>query len=356
MAGGSGKALRSAAEASAGVARRPAAEPSKAAAHATGGDAPALPAWALSLTPRVLGTKRVPLDDAGAMVAELTVREGADSSIVSVELHGLERWSEATLGEASEAMIGLSLEELAKAPFAAPVRLWNFLPGICEPIGEGLDRYRVFNMARHRVFTERFGAGAVKGGALPTASCVGHRGRTIAVHAMGGREDSTPIENPRQVPAFAYSKKFGPKPPCFSRAGLAVFGTRRLLLVAGTASVLGEESMHAGDLGAQLRETMVNLRAVVGAGLGRGPQADDRSSAGGRGDPSGTRHVVVPEGPGLDRVLATRVYCRDAGVMRWMREHLPVELRARELEFILADICRDELLVEIEIVVDAGRG
>lgn len=299
-----------------------------------GCDAPPVPAWALSCVADGKTFEGVACDGGrGGCEIEVCVRSGAGATLVGVTLDGVERWTRASLDAAVGRMVGVSLDVLRRSAHPEPVRLWNFLPGICEPMGEGLDRYRVFNMARHRVFASVFGEGAIRGGRLPTASCVGHAGRSIAIHALGASAASLPIENPRQVPAFAYSAKFGPRPPCFSRAGIARVDGRRLLLVAGTASVLGEESVHAGSIELQCRETMVNLETVIGAGRGH---ADRRWSEG---------------------LTATRIYYRSERERPRLAQFLPREMvEGPQVEMIRADICREELLVEIEVVVDLDHG
>lgn len=298
-------------------------------------DAPAVPAWA-----RGLAAGEVFADDHRSEVmpgleASMTITRGADAALVSVSIDGVDDWTHESFHNASRALVRLSLEGLQGTGFEHPVRLWNFLPGICELIDGDLDRYRVFNMARHREFEQRFGTAALRDGSLPTASCVGHAGRSIAVHALGAREASRAVENPRQVPAYAYSNKYGPKPPSFSRAGIASFGSRRMLLIAGTASVLGEDSVHDGSLREQCDETLVNLRAVAMSG---------KQAAG---------SVGVPESSALNGLCATRVYYRHADHLSWLRENLDrTLLGCRDIEFVQADICRDELLVEIEAAID----
>ncbi|MBC7772602.1 MAG: hypothetical protein H7210_08930 [Pyrinomonadaceae bacterium] len=311
----------------------------------TGSDAPGVPRWAMEMVGEITSVRRVALQpaahagQAARSECEVVVHVGRDAVLASVKVDGVNDWSAASLEAAVEEMVGLSLEGVHGTGFAAPVRLWNFLPGIAMPIGDGLDRYRVFNMARHRAFAERFGEAAIREGRIPTASCVGHHGLTLATHALGVRGTCSPVENPRQVPAFAYSRKFGPTPPCFSRAGLVSLQGRRLLLVAGTASVRGEESVHAGSLDAQLRETVVNLRAVVRAATQ--PACAFRES---------------DAGAALKGVLATRVYYRRSGDLALIARLLPSELaQGADVEYVHADICREELLVEIEIVVDVDR-
>ncbi len=305
---------------------------------------PPVPAWATDLTSTATVSKTVKLSFAvGSQSAEsicqLIVRTGPDAALVSVVLENVSDWTVASLDAAVFEMIGLSLQTLGETAFAKPVRSWNFLPGIGAPIGNGLDRYRVFNMARHRAFGEWFGAAAVVDGQIPTASCVGHHGLTLSIHMLGAKSAGIALENPRQIPAFAYSQKFGPRPPCFSRAGLVVIENTQLLLVAGTASVRGEESIHNDSLESQLQETMVNLRAIVSEG---------RCA-------SGLVQKTRNDQP-LAGVLATRVYYRRPEDLEWLEQNLPAELVAgAEVEFVHADICREELLVEIEIIVDVTR-
>jgi chorismate lyase/3-hydroxybenzoate synthase len=210
------------------------------------------------------------------------------------------------------------------APY--PVRMWNYLPGIHDAMGPGQDRYRRFNVARHRAMSRRFGARAVARGDLPAASCIGHVGTDAVIHVLGAVAPGEPVENPRQVPAFAYSRKYGERPPCFSRATVARLGGRRVILVAGTASVLGEDSAHEGRLMEQATETLANLSAVVG-------RAREKAGAPGGWDLRDLAEVRVYHKREADRArLVGRL--ASLGPIEWVR----------------ADICREELLVEIEAV------
>lgn len=310
-------------------------------------DSPTVPGWAMSLSAGTMLSRRVTLQlqregSPSPVDCDIVVRTGRDAALVSVEVDGESDWTIESLDAAVGQMISLSLGGLRETPFGEPVRLWNFVPGIGEPMGDGLDRYRVFNIARHRTFCDWFGEAAIQQGQIPTASCVGHAGLVLSTHALGARSASVPVENPRQIPAFAYSSRFGPRPPCFSRAGLVELGGvdgDRLLMVAGTSSVLGEESVHDGSLEAQLRETVLNLRAVVAHARQTGGASRDGQLA-----------------PQLSGVRATRVYHRRAQDRHALERALPPELVAdADVEFVLADICRPELLVEIEIVVDVPR-
>lgn len=258
------------------------------------------------------------------------VRTGECASLVSVELRGVRGLSPAEFGVGVEALIGRGLGALAGTAAPYPVRVWNYLPGIFDAMGPEMDRYRAFNLARYRALGARLGADAVSRGDLPTASCVGHDGDTVVIHVLGAAAPGVPIENPRQVPAFEYSRRYGVRPPCFARATRASFAGRAMIMVAGTASVVGEDSAHAGNLESQTAETAVNLSAVLASARG------------------------LDEGS-LRGISAVRIYHADAGDRRSLERCLPPELTgAGDVEWVRADICRRELRVEIEVVADAA--
>jgi enamine deaminase RidA (YjgF/YER057c/UK114 family) len=142
-----------------------------------------------------------------------------------------------------------------------------------------------------------------------------------------------PVENPRQVPAYSYSTRYGPLPPCFARATVVPdpgSACDARLLVGGTASIVGEDSRHDSDAARQAIETFANLAHLLAAATGR--------PAGG----------VDEQGP-LDAFTDVRVYVvrvEDAARVRELvRSRFSPDAR---VEFAQADLCRRELLVEIE--------
>jgi chorismate lyase/3-hydroxybenzoate synthase len=205
-----------------------------------------------------------------------------------------------------------------------PIRFWNFVPGIGESMCANIDRYMVFNAGRYDAHAKWYGG---DGHSLATASAVGVTGSDLSIHCLATEEPGMQVENPRQKPAWQYSARYGPLPPCFSRATIATFGKRRHLLIGGTASVVGEDSRHAGDLDAQLDETLLNIESLVKAANGG---ATDRD---------------LP----LEGLVDVRVYITAAKheepVARILSQRCP---HARAIDVVVAQICRPELLVEIE--------
>jgi chorismate lyase/3-hydroxybenzoate synthase len=211
-----------------------------------------------------------------------------------------------------------------------PVRIWNFIPGILEPLGDLPHRYMEFNAGRFEAYEQWFDSRSNFALQLPTATGTGQAGRHLDVHCLCARHAGTPVENPRQVSAYRYSPRYGPLPPCFSRATRLSNGHGvDWLLVGGTASVAGEDSTHLGDLDGQLEETALNLASLVQSATGAPPDGG-------------------PE-PALARFEHLRVYHPRAGDAGYLREALGARFPAvARLELVSSDLCRPELLLEIE--------
>jgi chorismate lyase/3-hydroxybenzoate synthase len=227
--------------------------------------------------------------------------------------------------EASEAAYLGMLQLHADSPYRHVWRVWNFVTEIND--GEGDDeRYRQFCLGRARAFSGGHAALPVIG--YPAASAVGKKSgpRSLQVCWFAGREPGTAIENPRQVSAYHYPRRYGPAAPSFTRAMIA---PGSLLLVSGTASIVGHESRHVEDLDAQVRETILNLKVLMQrAGVSSGQSS-------------------VRLGP--DSLL--KAYVRSAEDGRQVERALAEQLGGGIPTLILAaDICRSELLVEIEVV------
>lgn len=226
-------------------------------------------------------------------------------------------------------------EQLDATACAHPVRFWAFVPGIHDDMGAGLDRYMAFNAGRYGAFIAHFGRATPFARSVPTASAVGVEGDRFLLYCVAADEPGLPVENPRQVSSYHYSRRFGPMPPCFARATLLRGpADRPVLLVGGTASVVGEESRHIGDLDAQARETFHNLASVVAAAVGCTRLEDMARSEIASRLASFRELRVYYANPADQRTLAGMVHAI-----------FPSHCR---IEWLPASLCRRELLVEIE--------
>lgn len=220
-----------------------------------------------------------------------------------------------------------------------PVRFWTFAPGINDNLGAGLDRYMAFNIGRHEAFAGYFGGTTSFGRSAPTATVLGVAGDRFLLHCLAADEPGVPVENPRQIAPYHYSRRFGPVPPCFARATLLIgHADRPTLLVGGTASITGEESRHIGSLEAQAVEVVHNLASVVASAAGRTLPED--------ADPIDIRSLLCA-------FREVRVCYTDpahrARLAEFVRARFSVQCR---VEWTHASLCRPELLLEIEGVAD----
>ena len=200
-------------------------------------------------------------------------------------------------------------------------RVWNYLADINLET-EGLERYRQFNIGRQQAFVEcRRGAT----GNVPAACAIGLVGGRLNIAFMAGATPAVPVENPRQISAYNYPAEYGPRSPTFSRAALVYPAGQEMLFISGTASIVGHQTVHVGDVVGQCRESMANIAAVVEAA-----NRLCRSPAFGLGE------------------LSYRVYVRHAGDFHKVRDTLKDLIGEAEAVYVQADICRHDLLLEIE--------
>jgi enamine deaminase RidA (YjgF/YER057c/UK114 family) len=100
------------------------------------------------------------------------------------------------------------------------------------------------------------------------------------------------------------------------------------LFVSGTASIVGHETIHRGDVVAQTRETLVNIKALL-----------DEANR------------IVGSGRYSMEGLKLKVYVRRASDLPAIQATLSASLRnATRILYLQADVCREDLLVEIEAV------
>jgi chorismate lyase / 3-hydroxybenzoate synthase len=213
--------------------------------------------------------------------------------------------------------------------FKRLLRIWHYVPAINELDDEG-ERYWQFNSARHDSFLARRHA---IDHTVPAASALGTpSGSPLVIYFLASATGIRTFENPRQMNAYHYPKQYGPSSPIFSRAALLTETSASPLLVSGTASIVGHETMHTDDVAAQTRETLVNIRAL----LNHANQS------------LGQEHFDLEH-------LAYKVYVRRASDLTMIAAAMHDIVGATgRAAFLQAEVCRRELLVEIEAVASSA--
>src|SRR4051812_27412727 len=78
-------------------------------------------------------------------------------------------------------------------PAKSPVRFWNHIPAIHEPMDAGRDRYMVFNAGRFAAFCQWYGGPETFANCIATASGVGHDGRDLVIHCLASTQPGVAI-------------------------------------------------------------------------------------------------------------------------------------------------------------------
>ena len=207
----------------------------------------------------------------------------------------------------------------ANSRFPHLLRAWNYFDAINRGAGDS-ERYREFCSGRVS------GLEGLPQAQYPAATVIGRRDGNpkLQVYWLAGRRPGIALENPRQTSAYHYPRQYGETAPTFSRAMLVA---PDLLMISGTASIVGHASQHAGSVAAQVDEILENLASLI------------------------TRaHALAPAlpssfGPG-SRIKAYVRNREDLPIVEdRLRAHLPRGIPPLVLH---GDVCRADLLVEFD--------
>lgn len=230
--------------------------------------------------------------------------------------------------------------EAAGAGFDQVVRTWIYVNRITAEQA-GRERYKELNRARTDFyagirFAGRVRAGTPPGTSFPASTGIGTGGDRITMACLAmqsSRPDVfiVPLENPQQTPAFAYQPLYSPQSPKFSRAMAVVQGHFITTLISGTASIVDSRTVHPGNADRQTRQTIENIENLVSA-------------------ENFARHGLPGAGATLKDVAKLRVYVKRPEDYETCRRAVEQALPGVPAIYLQADVCRPDLLVEIEAV------
>lgn len=201
-------------------------------------------------------------------------------------------------------------------------RMWNYLGAINQDNIRGEERYRDFCSGRSQAF-EAMNVGLEE---LPAATGIGLSSGGVAVFLIAHRHRrGVNLENPSQLPAYHYPPRYGRRSPSFARATVMEGTERTVLYLSGTASIRGHESVGQ-TVEEQLSVTIETINSLLDAARQRFPRLEN-----GRFE-SMKLYVRHPEDAAVVR----------EGVMRAFQ--CPLD----QSPLFIADICRAELLLEVE--------
>ena len=249
-----------------------------------------------------------------------------------------------TPGQSAEAfrlMAGILSSE--KMSVGNVIRQWNYIEGLLRLRRSGSlkrQNYQDFNDARRRFYDQgRFPAG------YPAATGIGQARGGVLVEfqalSPSGKFREVALSNPLQVDAHRYSQDVlvgdrtgGDRvkaPPLFERGKFLGRDGAGIIFVSGPAAVRGEATSPDDDVEAQTRMTIDNIRSLIS-------------------ESNLSRYGIENARP-AEQLSYLRAYVKRRADIPAVKSACRRLLGVEASHFLTADVCRDDLLVELEGVV-----
>jgi len=216
-------------------------------------------------------------------------------------------------GEQTTAMLRISESVLRRygADFNSVARTWMWLDDI-------LSWYEDFNQVRNTFFTEQGMLANGKKDRMPASTGVGLGPANRGHCSMDLVATLEPAASIRYIQAAGQQQSAFDYGSAFSRATRAVAPASEIVYISGTASIDAEgTTTHVADAPGQIKATIDNVRAVM-------------------------EQMHCPE----DKLVQVTAYCKNTQVER-VFNHYKHQMQWPWLT-VICDICRDDLLFEIE--------
>ena len=236
--------------------------------------------------------------------------------------------------------------EAEQLSFSDIVRQWNYVEGILEKQtqNDGVrQNYQIFNDVRSVYYAKSdFNNG------YPAATGIGMSTGGIILDFIALKPNNSvniiPIKNPRQIDAHQYSEEvLVGKPieeitqktsPKFERAKFTSISNIGQIYVSGTAAILGQKSESAQAIKEQTVTTIENIENLI-----------SQSNL--------YDHDIKANSRPL-KLTYLRAYIKDEKDVEIVKDICEKYYPDLPAVYLISDICRDDLLVELEGVAEWG--
>lgn len=221
------------------------------------------------------------------------------------------------------------------------VRQWNYVENITmldDVEDKQLQNYQIFNDIRTLFYNK---SGFVNGYPAATGIGIENGGCSVEVIALKQKNENTvfPITNSLQVDAHNYSENVlvgnaiaevkKVSTPKFERAKAMYINDFGLLFVSGTAAIVGEQTVFQDDVKKQTITTIENIEHLISV------------------NNLIKNKITVRSHPEL---INYRVYLKNKSDYKTVKLLCDAHFGLKKCIFVKADICRSNLLVEIEAI------
>ncbi|MFC2138722.1 PTS cellobiose transporter subunit IIC, partial [Bacteroidota bacterium] len=222
--------------------------------------------------------------------------------------------------------------------FANVLRQWNYIEdiiGFTTIDGKELQNYQILNDIRSQYYSK---ADFING--YPAATGIGMNvgGIILEFYGSNAQQEILPIKNSEQKDAYEYSqnvlignslniekKKSSPK---FERAKYIKQQEYKKVFISGTASIKSEQTVGIEDVVTQTKVTIENIQNLIS---GRNLEANRILN-----NYSSINYSFI------------RVYVKRPEEMEKVKNICDGAFPGIQINYLVADICRENLLVEIE--------
>jgi hypothetical protein len=221
------------------------------------------------------------------------------------------------------------------------VRQWNYVENITmldDVKDKQLQNYQIFNDIRTLFYNK---SSFVNGYPAATGIGIENGGCSIEVIALKQKNENTvfPITNSLQVDAHNYSENVlvgnaiaevkKVSTPKFERAKALYINDLGLLFVSGTASIVGEQTVFPDNVEKQTITTIENIEHLISV------------------NNLIKNKITVTSHPEL---INYRVYLKNKSDYKTVKLLCDAHFGIKKCIFVKADICRSNLLIEIEAI------
>jgi enamine deaminase RidA (YjgF/YER057c/UK114 family) len=216
------------------------------------------------------------------------------------------------------------------------VRQWNFIGNILE-IKNDLQNYQIFNEVRSENYHKYRSIHS-----YPAATGIGVKsgGVTIDFYAVEPQQGVKiiAIDNPDQIRPYDYSQqvllgrplqgKDAKQPPQFERAMFLADRQSYTLFVSGTASIIGQATIGIDDIVKQTEVTLENISKLT--------------------DENRIKHLTGNSQADAGKLILMRAYIKYQKDFEMVEKICNERFPGVPIIYCESDVCRDNLLVEIE--------
>jgi len=209
---------------------------------------------------------------------------------------------------------------------------WYYIPKIIGYSNQK-ERYQIFNKYRRQIFAKQSSPNRPVA-FFPASTGIGCDNVCLKTSAIAFRSNSSvsahTMENEHQVPAHEYPQQVSVEAPLFSRGICLLSKKSAIIFVSGTASIIAAKTVYENDIAGQVHQTIKNIHGLLLQ--------------------NAMKHGLASPVKIEESIQYAIVYIKREADYPVVKDICRKFFGNIPILFVKADICRSNLLVEIECI------